>query len=170
MSNAQEKSDIWLRDAGLIPVPARFYAVNEKATTLKSSEVKKMVNSSNTKEQREDIRKALVIAIKSGMQYYSEVNPWLIANGITSATKFCQSGFPFASRTTLLRILKEERDKLGTSVIYESDKILKLWKEGSSREEIVAKGYSDDYIRHVLKAAGIIKDKYKKRNKNVISQ
>lgn len=170
MINAQMKSDIWLRDFGLIPVPAKLYAVSEEAAILKQHELKKMANSSNTKEQREDIRKALVIAITSGMQYYSEINPWLLANGITSATKFCQSGLPFASRTTLLRILKEERDKLGTSVIYESEKIVKLWKEGKSRKEIICLGYTDDYVRQVLKSAGLIKGKYKKGVKNGISK
>lgn len=165
MNNAQVKSDIWLRDFGLIPVPANLYIVNEEAS-IECSMSKVKVNSVITKDQRKDIREALILAIKSGKQFYFEINPWLLSQGIISATKFCGSGLPYASRTTLLRILKEERDKLGASVEYASDKILKLWKDGSSREEISSKGYSDDYIRHVLKSAGIIKGKYKKRNKN----
>lgn len=119
-----------------------------------------------SKEQRAQIRQAVVISLKAGKQYYHEIQKELVSNEVISAQKNA-NGLPFISRTTLLRVVKEERDRLGIVFEFGSTKVLKMFDSGLSRKEIVSQHVlTDEYVFDILKKHGRIKPKYKKGLKN----
>jgi len=162
MNKAQQ---IWLRDFGLSPVPECFH-VSKPASKIKNLMHTVAGYNVTSKEQRSQIRAAVVVALKSGKQYYQEIQDELVSKGIISA-KENTNNLPFVSRTTLLRVAKEERDRLGIVFEFGSTKVIKMFDSGLSRKEIVSlHGLTDEYVFDVLKKHGRIKPKYNKAVKN----